>query len=140
MEKYSQMTQRHQEEFNALPIAFAFNNEQFAEALDHLGACTSELHDLPGGGFCKKADYPKIVEMMERHQKEIMGAIAADETGEGFIFSMFDYELSNREYCVTQDVLETLEALGLELEEVSSNPALTHGLTLAIDRQEAAYS
>ena len=49
--------------------------------------------------------------MMKRHDAEINEAIDSDQTGEGFIFDMFDYELSNHEYSYTGDMTDSLCAL-----------------------------
>jgi hypothetical protein len=65
------------------------------------------------------------------HEKEMADAIAADKTGEGFIFEMFDYELGNHEYVYTCDISDTLDALGLTIEDLAKNPALRAGLKAA---------
>ena len=67
---------------------------------------------------------------MSRLKKE--NAIAADTTGDGFIFDMFVYELANHEYCITYDLEDTLDALGLTPEEVNADKRLSHGLNKAI--------
>lgn len=58
-------------------------------------------------------------------------AIKADHAEDGFIFQMFRDELNNHEYNWTGDVSDTLEALGLTLEEIESNPALLAGFNKA---------
>ena len=59
-------------------------------------------------------------------------AIAADETGEGFIFEMCLYELDNHEYGYTMDTEDTLDALGYTVEEVLGNPRLKRGIEKAV--------
>lgn len=61
----------------------------------------------------------------------MIDAIAADKTGEGFIFDMFDYELSNHEYIITYDTADTIDALGLTMADIEKNKALAHGLAMA---------
>ena len=64
--------------------------------------------------------------------EEKQDAIAADLTGDGFIFDMFVYELANHEYCITYDLEDTLDALGLTAEQINADKRLTHGLNKAI--------
>ena len=70
-----------------------------------------------------------------RHAEEMRIAIENDTTGDGFIYQMFDYELSNHEYIVSGDVSNTLDALGLTHDEVNSDKRLLHGLKKAIKAQ-----
>lgn len=58
-------------------------------------------------------------------------AIAADKTGNGFIYDMFLYELANHEYCITYDYEETFDALGLTEKQVNADKRLIHGLQKA---------
>jgi hypothetical protein len=58
-------------------------------------------------------------------------AIAADATGDGFIYDMFYDELANHEYCITYDLDETLDALNLTAEQVNADKRLLHGLNKA---------
>ena len=59
--------------------------------------------------------------------------IKEDTSGDGFIYQMFSYELANHEYIITQDITETLDAVGISADDLETNPALTHGLKRAID-------
>ena len=79
--------------------------------------------------------------MTQRHNRELAAAIEEDETGEGFVYEMFLYELKNHEYGYTRDTKDTLEALGYTAEEVTGNPKLKRSLEKAIAeicRQEKA--
>jgi len=62
---------------------------------------------------------------------ELQNAIDQDLTGEGFIFEMFDHELSNHEYCYTHNTSDTLRSCGLTASEVEASSTLSHGLRLA---------
>ena len=138
MEKYQEMKNRHQKEFGELPIFFAFNNEQFKEGMEKSGLNvedTNLIFKLPGGGFYKREDSSLIKEWYTRTEQEFENAISEDTTGEGFILEMFDYELSNHEYCITGDLEETLRVTGFTFEEVENNPALKNGLLKAIKNQ-----
>ena len=52
--------------------------------------------------------------------------------------SMFETELANHEYCITNDLTDTLEALGYTAEEIEQSPKLKTGLTEAIKNYLAA--
>lgn len=139
MNKYRELTARQEAEVNALPLKFAFSNKQFAEIMAEWGLTvedTDKIYKLGStGGFYLKSDSELIKSTLERHHKELEEAIAADSTGEGFIYDMFLYELANHEYCITGDVEETLDAVGLTYEEVQADERLLHGLKKAISRQ-----
>lgn len=135
---YRELKKKHQEEINAFPFMFAFNNEQFIQGMAKLGfepGDTDKIYDIGGGGFVRKTDYKALEDLIDRHQREIKEAIAADETGDGFIYDMFYYELANHEYIITGDLEPTLNALDLSLEAINSSPALLHGLKKAMAAQ-----
>lgn len=131
MNKYQELRQKQQAEVEAFPMFFAFNRKQFDEGMRSLGldpADVKEIYSLGNtGGFYRKSDAPALHEMMDRHDKEMEDAIAADPTGDGFIFDMFDYELANHEYNYTHDPEPTLDALGMTMEQIKSDPRLLHG-------------
>ena len=140
MNTYQAMKKRHQEEVNAFPMAFAFNDKQFAEGMKKLGLNpedTDKIYSLTGtGGFYRRTDAINFHAMLDRHHDELQAAIDSDLTGEGFIFDMFNYELANHEYSYTGDISSTLEALNLTEDEVNNNKRLRHGLNLAIKAQQ----
>lgn len=132
--KYSELKRRQEKEFNEFPMSFAFSNEQFAEGMKKLGLEPTDknrITGIGGSGFIRKTDVEAFNEMTKRFDKELEDAITADTTGEGFIFSMFNYELANHEYCFTYEIHDALDALGMTHEEIQDNPALAHGLHLA---------
>lgn len=92
---------------------------------------TDKIFSLGAGCYIRKSDDEAFTEMMMRHHREKRAAIKADHAGDGFIFQMFRDELNNHEYNWTGDVSDTLEALGLTLEEIESNPALLAGFNKA---------
>lgn len=131
MNKYQELREKQQAELNAFPMFFAFNQKQFEEGMKNLGlkpTDTKKIYKIGNtGGFYRKSDAPAFREMFMRHTKEREDAIAADPTGDGFIFDMFDYELANHEYNYTHDPEPTLDALGLTMEQVRAEPRLFHG-------------
>jgi hypothetical protein len=133
-ENYKKMKREHQAEIDNFPMFFAFSDEQFDKNIKKVGLTpedTDKIMSIGIGGFIRKDDKDNFIEMMERHDRELKEAIEADKTGEGFIKDMFLYELGNHEYIVTGRFEDTLDAVGLTLEEVKENEALEHGLITA---------
>lgn len=134
MNQYEEMYKKQQKEVNDFPIQFAFNAEQFKQGMENLGLTVEDKDKVVavvGGGFIRKTDEKAFLDMFRRHKAEIRGAIAADETGEGFIYEMFLYELKNHEYGYTRDVEPALDALNLTFEQVANDEKLSHGLEKA---------
>lgn len=128
---YKDLKDKHQNEFNAFPMFFAFNDMQFDEGMEKLGLDredTDQIYSLGMGGYYRKTDAEAFKEMLERHAQEMNGAIETDETGTGFVLDMFKYELANHEYGYTCNVTDTLEALGYTMEGIEAKPNLKHGL------------
>ena len=133
--QYKALRDKHQAEVNAFPMFFAFSDSQFAEGMKKLGlkpTDTNLIYKLGGtGGFYRKSDSQALHDMFARHRKEREDAVAADLTGDGYIYDMFDYELANHEYAYTGDLEPTLDALGLTLEQVKADERMYNGLKKA---------
>ena len=136
MNKYSELRQRQQQEFNALPLGFAFSQKQFDEMMQEWGLDPEKdldkIYRIPGGGYVQKKDADLLHQTTERHSAEIATAIAEDKTGEGFIYEMFLAELADHEYGYTGDSEDTLDALGYTAEEVLGDPRLKRGIEKAV--------
>ena len=135
MNAYQEMKDRQQKEFDAFPMGAAFSNQQFKDMMKKWGLTindTDKICSIGGGCYIRKTDKEALRDLINRLNKEKQDAIAADLTGDGFIFDMFVYELANHEYCITYDLEETLDALGLTPEEVNADELLKHGLNKAI--------
>lgn len=134
MNRYADLKRRQQQEFDAFPMQFAFNDRQFIEAMAALGldpTDTDKVYRAPGGGIYRREDGPRLKTMMDRFDRELEEAIAGDKTGDGFIYEMFLYELANHEYGCTGDLCETLDALGYTPESIRADNRLVHGLEKA---------
>jgi hypothetical protein len=133
---YRTLKEKHQQEVNAFPFFFAFNNEQFVTGMAKFGLTpddTDKIYKLGStGGFYLRTDAVKLHEMFNRHGREMQEAVDADTTGEGLIYDMFLCELANHEYTYTNDLEDTLNTLDLTPETVNESSALRHGLTKAI--------
>lgn len=128
MNEYREMEKRHQAEFNAFPMEFAFGSQQFEAAMKRLGlepTDTDKVYSFGDtGGFYRRSDAPALHEMLERQEQERQDAIHNDETGDGYITDMFSCKLGNHEYGYTGDVEDALNALGLTMEEIDNDPRM----------------
>lgn len=121
--KYQQLKNKHQQEVNNFPIAWAFSSKQFAEGMNKLGLSetdTDKVVSIGSGGFMKKTDLPAFNEMLERHERERAEAFKDDQ----YVYDAFLYELGNHEFCITYDYEPTLSALGLTEDEVVEDERL----------------
>ncbi len=79
MNRYAELKQRQQEEFEAFPMQFAFSDKQFADGMAKLGlkpTDTDKVYAAPGGGFYRREDSQRLKAMMERFDCELQEAIA----------------------------------------------------------------
>lgn len=140
MNKYTELRQRQQEEFNALPLGFAFGQKQFDTMMRSWGLDPekdlNKIYSIGAGGDVQKKDADLLRQTRERHSAEMAAAIAEDTTGEGFIYEMFLYKLllyklDNHEYGYTYDEEETLNALNLTAQEIAADKRLLRGFEKA---------
>ena len=136
---YSELKERQQQEINAFPFIWAFNESQLADGMRRLGLDPEKDKDklcsIGAGGVIRKTDADAMRAMFDRHRRELMEQIEADSTGDGFIYDMFSTELANHEYSYTGDVTDAVNACGLTVEQLNANPALIIGLKKAADDQ-----
>ena len=136
---YKALKERQQQEINAFPFIWAFNESQLADGMRRLGLDPEKDKDklcsIGAGGVIRKTDADAMREMFARHRRELQEAIAADKTGDGFIYDMFSTELANHEYSYTGDPTDALDALGITPAQIESNRALARGLALAAQEQ-----
>ena len=101
-QQYLDLLEKHREELNTFPIAYAFNEEQFKAALEKLGVKDkSECVTVFGhGDIVKKENAPKFIAMLKRHTKEVKDAIVEDKE---FAEAAFLYEMNNHEYAINYD-------------------------------------
>lgn len=135
MNTYQEMKDRQQKEFDAFPLGAAFSNQQFKDMMEKWGLTvddTDKICSIGGGCYIRKTDKEALRDLINRLNKEKQDAIAADPTGDSFIFDMFVYELANHEYCITYDLEDTLDALGLTAEQINADKRLSYALNKAI--------
>lgn len=138
MNRYEELRNKQQEEFNKLPLGFAFSDEQFCKMMKNWGLDPEKdldkIYRITGSGFVQKKDHAYMHEVMNRHNKELQEAIEADTTGDGFIYDMFLYELRNHEFGYTGETEDTLDALGYTAEQIEADGRLKHGLRIAVTK------
>ena len=135
MNQYQILKDRQQKEFNAFTMGAAFSQKQFDEMMAKWGLLptdTDKILHIGGGCYIRKTDRDAFHELVDKLDREKQEAIAADTTGDGIIKDMFLYELANHEYCITYDLDDTLDALGLTVEEINADPRLLRGLEKAL--------
>ena len=141
MESYEAMQKRHQQEVNAFPMKWAFNNRQLEQGMRELGlnpSQTNEIVGIGGGGFIRRSDRQAFIDMFKRQNAEQKAALAAQKTGDEYAYQMFLHELDNHEYVITGDLSDTLDACGLSAEQINNDPKLRRALARAIkDYMEA---
>ena len=94
MEKltYKDYTKARQEEWNALPIFYAYGQDQFEKALREHGYNAKDLVRIGLGGFCHKNDVPAINAFIEADR---LGELMKDYD---FAYEAIYYEMANHEY------------------------------------------
>ena len=141
MESYEAMQKRHQQEVNAFPMKWAFNNRQLEQGMRELGlnpSQTNEIVGIGGGGLIRRSDRQAFIDMFKRQNAEQKAALAAQKTGDEYAYQMFLHELGNHEYVITGDLSDTLDACGLSAEQINNDPKLRRALARAIkDYMEA---
>lgn len=136
---YKQFTEWAQNQVDALPIRYAFGDKQFNEMLvKYFNGITCEdakqqLYGNGVGGYYWRTDAEQINNTFKSISDTQQRLIDEDTTGDGFIYEMFLYELDNHEYSYTQDVNETLDAIGLTVDDLNGSSSLMRGLKKAIE-------
>lgn len=137
MNAYLDLKIKHQNEVNDFPLGFAFSETQFEEMMvARFGLKpedTDKIYSIGNGGYVRKADADAMHEMFERHAQE--REVAIRENKDDYLYHMFDYELANHEYSYTGDLTDTLDALGLTIEDVSTHPQMDDALKRAVKHQ-----
>lgn len=99
--KYQEYKDKRQEEFNALPIFWAFSREQFKAAMEMRGLTendTDKVYAFFGGGYYLKDDADIIADYMLRsseRQDELHQMMVKDPH---FAEEAFYFEMANHEY------------------------------------------
>jgi hypothetical protein len=137
MNPYLTLKEKHQKEINEFPFGFCFNDQQYNEMMANWGLTpedTDKIYSIGGGGYIRKSDSKAMNEMFDRHEREVAAARA--ENKDDYLYHMFNYELANHEYGYTYDVTDTLDALGLTMEEIEADERMLEAFKRAKKNQE----
>ena len=113
MATYTEIKERHSKEFGEFPIAFAFSEKQLQEALVKLGAKKEDCVSIGSGGILQKKDTDALKNLWERHSVEMSKFYKDDKS----LVSAIVYELANHEFGYTFDPADTINALGLDMDD-----------------------
>ena len=146
MNRYDELKQKHQKEYDKFAkgrIFYAFNAEQFEKGLKEINFDKTsgeklvpiKIGSYATGAYIRKSHSSELNDLFMKQNKELEQAIENDPTGDGFIFDMFDSELSNHEYNYTYDPSDALSACGIDMKDLNANERLTHGFEKACQSQ-----
>lgn len=114
--EYLEQKEKHEKELNEFTgMFFAFSEEQLEKGMLKVNASTeSELASIGAGCYILKSKVQSFKDMLDRHDAE-KKQIKENQRN---LLEAFVYELKNHEYCITWDINDALEVLGLKVEEV----------------------
>lgn len=135
MSKYLELKNDNQKKFDDFAKEhiywiFAFSNKQFEEKLKEYDLTKNDIVSIGAGGFIKKEHKELYLQEMNRlDDNDAFKQIINDDAE---VKKAFIYELANHEYCITYNVDDTLDALGITEEEIKKDARLKKILKEAI--------
>lgn len=133
---YTELRDRQQKEVNALPIYWAFGDDQWRKLLNELGLTEDNYKEhLIGylGGIVRKTDAPMITETLKRHHDEMSTAMQDIE----FFKQAVLYEMRNHEYGINlQGDYDVINALGYNVRYSDGRELAECNMS---DQQKKAY-
>lgn len=122
--RYEDWNNKKQKAFDALPIKFAFSEEQFDRVLREFGLtrdnCAEHLARITGNGFMLKKDVHLLGEVSQQYEEELKELLKDDV----FVVDMFVYEMKNHEYQYTEEDEEITDACGIGYEQFKADKRL----------------
>ena len=114
MNKWKEITNKHQEEYNNFEGKFfAFSEEQFEKGMKKIGLNKNDINKIVSigcGGYLLKSREKAYKNMFDKQHEEIDRLIKEDVTGEGFIKDMFYYALNPQLALFVTEPVKTLQA------------------------------
>ena len=137
---YQEFKKQRQEAYNALPVKYAFSNEQFKEMMEEWGLTekdTDKIYKLGNtGGFYLKSDAPKIRAWMNDDSDEQLEKLMQDEE---FAVGAYYYEMCNHEFGINWDgKADVLSACDLNEKQLNSIPELKQAWNAAKKQYDTA--
>lgn len=106
--------QKKYDDFMSVNVFWAFTNEDFKIGCEKLGASPeNRLIRINGGGYMLKSKLEEF-KALEKECEDMRKQFKKDMNQ---LKTMIKYHLSNFEYCVMQDITNTLEACSITEEE-----------------------
>ena len=134
MNKYKQLRDQLQKQYDALPIKYAFSEMQFKNMLKQFeteaGGRVRLLY-IGQGAYIQVQDEKLIDDFLERSDRELSEAMKDDD----FLYDAFNYELANHEFAYTDDISDALDALGLSWEQIKDDKRIMRILKKACENQ-----
>jgi hypothetical protein len=120
--KYLELKKENQKKFDDFAKdniywIFAFSDNEMNEKLNELNLKREDIVSIGVGGFIKKENIKAYNELSKNMTNEI--DMIKDDKEE--LKKAFIYELANHEYCITYDLDDTLDALGIERKTLQDN-------------------
>ena len=125
MESYQSIKARHQAEVNAFPLGAAFSDSQLAEMMRKFGLPNdksgyAQIVSLGYGCYIRRSDVAAWNEMTSRHEREIKELRKSRKE----LKEALRYEFANHECQFVRDDKTVCECVGLDWDEVQSDPEL----------------
>lgn len=121
MKTYNDIKKANQERVNNFEgLFFAFSNTQLGEGLAKFGLTmedTNQIVSIGAGGYLLKTRVKAFTEMMGQNERDLKQL----KKEKKLLLDALVYELRNHEYCITGDMTDALDALGLKFEDVPSD-------------------
>lgn len=127
MSKYLEIKNNNQKRFNDFSEKyiywiFAFSNKEFDEKLKEHDITKENIISIGAGGFIKKEHKNLYLKEMNRLNKN--DAFMQVKNDDAEVKKAFIYELANHEYCITYNLDDALDALGITFEELKNDERL----------------
>jgi hypothetical protein len=112
---YQEYRETQSKQISDFPIFWAFNNDQFKQGIEKVGATPdNKVVGIGAGGYILKKDLPAFIEWSKNKKKTLKTLLNQKK----FFYSAVSYELANYEFCITYDYTDTLDALGLKFDDL----------------------
>jgi len=112
---YQTLKAQHQTVVNDFPMEFAFSEKQLVEALEKLECTKDEVYSGGSGMIYRKTDSKKLAAMFDSLNDSMETWLKDDK----FFMSAISYEIANHEYGYTYEIQDSLDALGLSVDDLT---------------------
>ena len=133
---YKDFINKKQKDKNIKGLFFAFNQKQFEEGCEKVGASKdNKVVSIGAGGYILKSELENFRNTIDENKKSLKELLRDKKFAE----EAFEYELNNTEYCITQNENDALRQLGIEFEFLEENNLIEIFKRCKIKIMEAYY-